>query len=160
MASAADQHARFSRMADTAAKGFSEAALTQTAVDRGVLAIARRLDPLAPPAPEDPSLDRQAAQLNARLHQRLDRKGAVLLRASLNGPYNPAAAPFHYPGALDGSRELDCLTQAVYYEARGETPSGQAAVACLARWATVIAICVAGGMIRCALARGGVAAVR
>lgn len=27
------------------------------------------------------------------------------------------------------SRELDCLTQAVYFEARGETPSGQAAVA-------------------------------
>ena len=26
-------------------------------------------------------------------------------------------------------RELDCLTQAVYYEARGESPSGQAAVA-------------------------------
>jgi len=129
LASAADQHARFSRMAGAAANGFSETALTQTAVDSGVLAIARRLDPLAPPAPEDPSLDRQVAQLNERLQQRLDRKGAVLLRTSLNGPYNPAAAPFHYPGALDGSRELDCLTQAVYYEARGETPSGQAAVA-------------------------------
>lgn len=28
-----------------------------------------------------------------------------------------------------GARELDCLTQAVYFEARGETPRGQAAVA-------------------------------
>jgi spore germination cell wall hydrolase CwlJ-like protein len=129
LASAADQHARFSRLADTAARGFSESALTQTAVDSGVLAIARRLDPMAPPAPESPTYDRQVAQLNERLQRRLDRKGAVLLRASLNGPYNPAAAPFHYPGALEGSRELDCLTQAVYYEARGETPGGQAAVA-------------------------------
>ena len=31
--------------------------------------------------------------------------------------------------ALDRARELDCLTQAVYFEARGETPRGQAAVA-------------------------------
>jgi spore germination cell wall hydrolase CwlJ-like protein len=129
MANAADQHARFSRMADTAARGFSETALTRTAVDSGTLAIARRLDPLAPPAPENPTYDRQVAELNQRLQRRLDRKGAVLLRASLNGPYNPAAKPFHYPGALEGSRELDCLSQAVYYEARGETPSGQAAVA-------------------------------
>jgi spore germination cell wall hydrolase CwlJ-like protein len=129
MANAADQHARFSRMADTAARGFSETALTRTAVDSGTLAIARRLDPLAPPAPENPTYDRQVAELNQRLQKRLDSKGAVLLRASLNGPYNPAAKPFHYPGALEGSRELDCLSQAVYYEARGETPSGQAAVA-------------------------------
>ena len=31
--------------------------------------------------------------------------------------------------ALDNARQLDCLTQAVYFEARGETPRGQAAVA-------------------------------
>lgn len=31
--------------------------------------------------------------------------------------------------ALDSARQLDCLTQAVYFEARGETPRGQAAVA-------------------------------
>lgn len=31
--------------------------------------------------------------------------------------------------ALDTARELDCLTQAVYFEARGESPRGQAAVA-------------------------------
>ena len=31
--------------------------------------------------------------------------------------------------ALDGARDLDCLTQAVYYESRGESPRGQAAVA-------------------------------
>lgn len=31
--------------------------------------------------------------------------------------------------ASNGARELDCLTSAVYFEARGETPRGQAAVA-------------------------------
>jgi len=42
-------------------------------------------------------------------------------RASLG----PAAKPY----VLDSKRELDCLTEAVYYEARGETSDGQAAVA-------------------------------
>lgn len=34
----------------------------------------------------------------------------------------------HAP-VVKGARQLDCLTQAVYFEARGETPRGQAAVA-------------------------------
>jgi spore germination cell wall hydrolase CwlJ-like protein len=33
------------------------------------------------------------------------------------------------PARSERSRELDCLTSAVYFEARGETPRGQAAVA-------------------------------
>jgi len=46
--------------------------------------------------------------------------------------------PFHFSaadkatadaGAVDHARDTQCLTQAVYYEARGESPSGQAAVA-------------------------------
>jgi spore germination cell wall hydrolase CwlJ-like protein len=41
--------------------------------------------------------------------------------------------PFHFQGsdgrADDDSRDTQCLAQAVYYEARGESPSGQAAVA-------------------------------
>ena len=41
----------------------------------------------------------------------------------------PAPAAGRRGSALDGARELDCLTQAVYFEARGETPRGQAAVA-------------------------------
>lgn len=48
----------------------------------------------------------------------------------------PAAAPGLLQPAVDTSlqleskaSELDCLTQAVYFEARGETPKGQAAVA-------------------------------
>jgi spore germination cell wall hydrolase CwlJ-like protein len=32
-------------------------------------------------------------------------------------------------GVLEGARDLECLTQAVYYEARGESPKGQVAVA-------------------------------
>ena len=39
------------------------------------------------------------------------------------------AGPFQIGNALQSSRELECLADAVYYEARGETPSGQAAVA-------------------------------
>ncbi len=41
--------------------------------------------------------------------------------------------PFHFKaadaGAGDHARDTQCLAQAVYYEARGESPSGQAAVA-------------------------------
>lgn len=50
-----------------------------------------------------------------------DRSGQ-LLKASLTGP---AARPFRSEARSD----LDCLTQAIYYEARGEGPAGQAAVA-------------------------------
>jgi len=40
-----------------------------------------------------------------------------------------ASAPFRLDGPVSASRDLDCLTAAVYYEARGESPAGQAAVA-------------------------------
>jgi hypothetical protein len=40
-----------------------------------------------------------------------------------------ASAPFQFAGVADSSRDVDCLTAAVYYEARGETAAGQAAVA-------------------------------
>jgi spore germination cell wall hydrolase CwlJ-like protein len=45
-----------------------------------------------------------------------------ILKASLSGP---AAAPFR----TSSTRDLDCLTEAVYYEARGEGAAGQKAVA-------------------------------
>ena len=38
-------------------------------------------------------------------------------------------APFALRGALAPPRDLECLSQAVYYEARGETDTGQEAVA-------------------------------
>jgi hypothetical protein len=52
------------------------------------------------------------------------RSGAVL-KASLVGP---AAQPFRYAAARTAT-DLDCLTEAVYYEARGEGQAGEAAVA-------------------------------
>src|SRR5665213_2741296 len=40
------------------------------------------------------------------------------------------APPFQLPGGTDNApHDVDCLTDAVYYEARGESPAGQAAVA-------------------------------
>ncbi len=39
------------------------------------------------------------------------------------------AAVGHRASPLESARQLDCMTQAVYFEARGETPRGQAAVA-------------------------------
>jgi spore germination cell wall hydrolase CwlJ-like protein len=52
---------------------------------------------------------------------------------SLPAPTRPAtpvaAAPFQLVGGAGASRDLDCLAAAVYYEARGESLDGQAAVA-------------------------------
>ena len=133
MAQTAVQHARISTLADGASEGFSDAALLATAsrMDAGALAVARRHDPYT--VTGGAQRDRQAALFAARLERRSDSPADLpegLLRASFGGPFNPAAAPFHVAaGALESSRELECLSQAVYYEARGETPSGQAAVA-------------------------------
>jgi len=135
MAQAASQHARVSRLADGAEGNFSDAALYQAAsgMDAGALAIARRHDPYT--VAGDAQRDRQSALLVERLEQR-QQSGAsglgrqpLMLRTSFGGPFNPAAAPYRLTNALESSRELECLSEAVYYEARGETPSGQAAVA-------------------------------
>ncbi len=129
MAGAAADHARAARLAAAAADGFSEAALQDAAarMDPGVLRVARRHDPFTMAGAAE--RDRQSAILVARL----ERGGGsssqpLLLRASLN-PSPIPAAPFRLGGALEASRDMECLTQAVYYEARGETPAGQAAVA-------------------------------
>jgi hypothetical protein len=130
MAKAAEQHVRFSRLADAAGGAYSESALTQATRDDGARAVAQRLEAL-PVSNETSShqIDLLDARLQRRLEQTSQAPHGLLLRASLRGAYNPSPGPFHFQGALEGSRELDCLTQAVYYEARGETPSGQAAVA-------------------------------
>ena len=58
-----------------------------------------------------------------------------LARASAHGRHEVAvsivpAQPFQLPGGADNApRDVDCLTDAVYYEARGESADGQAAVA-------------------------------
>jgi len=146
MARDAVVHAQIQRLAGVASTGFSEVALTASAqADPGALAIARRHDPLAS-ADLDPR-ERRIALLVERLRTRntsffinplttpeapspkplLASEGTSVLRARFAGA--GSASPFQLRGALDESRDLDCLAQAVYYEARGETPSGQAAVA-------------------------------
>jgi spore germination cell wall hydrolase CwlJ-like protein len=132
MAQAASQHAQVSRLADGAEGNFSDAALYQAAsrMDAGAMAIARRHDPYT--VAGGAQRDRQSALLAERLEQRQAGGGdrqPLMLRASFGGPFNPAVAPFRLTNALESSRELECLSEAVYYEARGETPSGQAAVA-------------------------------
>jgi spore germination cell wall hydrolase CwlJ-like protein len=132
MAQAASQHARVSRLADGAEGNFSDAALYQAAsrMDAGALAIARRHDPYT--VSGGAQRDRQSALLVERLEQRQNsasERQPLMLRTSFGGPFNPAVAPFRLTNALESSRELECLSEAVYYEARGETPSGQAAVA-------------------------------
>jgi spore germination cell wall hydrolase CwlJ-like protein len=133
MGRAATDHARASRLAEAAAGGFSESVLQNeaAAMDPGVLRVARAHDPFTVAGSAE--RDRQAAILAARLDRAApdDRpmQTAVVLRAAFTSTYARAAAPFHLAGALETSRELDCLTQAVYFEARGETAAGQAAVA-------------------------------
>ncbi|MBI1407192.1 MAG: cell wall hydrolase [Caulobacter sp.] len=133
-ADAREQHVRLSSLAHAADGQFSEAALRDRVLnmDPATLAVARRHDPMSTAA--DAQRDRQSALLAARLEKRAGKDSnaagaGLLLRASFGGPFNPAAQPFRFTGALDASRDLDCLTKAVYYEARGETPAGQAAVA-------------------------------
>lgn len=131
MAQAAVQHDQVSRVASASEGALSEDALVRVASEMspGALAVARRHDPFTVAGGAE--RDRQASLLAARLEQahRPAPRRPLLLRASFGGPFNPAAAPFRFGGALDASRDLDCLTQAVYYEARGESLSGQAAVA-------------------------------
>lgn len=133
MGRAATDHARASRLAEAAAGGFSEAVLQNeaAAMDPGVLRVARAHDPFTVAGSAE--RDRQAAILAARLDRSAPderpMQSAVILRAAFTATYARAAAPFHLAGALETSRELDCLTQAVYFEARGETAAGQAAVA-------------------------------
>ncbi|ALL14420.1 cell wall hydrolase [Caulobacter henricii] len=134
LAQTAGQHARVTRLADGASEGFSDVALMNAAsrMDQGALAVARRHDPYTVAGAAQ--RDRQVSLLVARLENRhagepVARSGPLMLRASFGGPFNPAASPFRLGNVLESSRELDCLAEAVYYEARGETPSGQAAVA-------------------------------
>ncbi|HYI64522.1 MAG TPA: cell wall hydrolase [Allosphingosinicella sp.] len=59
--------------------------------------------------------------------------GALAANAALpiDGGLNPAATPFAFRAAtpIDQLRSLDCLAQAVFYEARSESEDGQRAVA-------------------------------
>ena len=115
------------RIEGATAAGFTEEALAAAAggLDESALAIARRHDPYT--VAGSAQRDRQAELLTARLEQlRSASAGSGLRRVSLTGPL--AAQPFRLGGALDASRDLECLTQAAYYEARGEGREGMRAV--------------------------------
>lgn len=144
-AEAVTAHARVVRLSEAARQGFAEGALTTEAgaMAPGALAVARRHDPFTTAG--DAQRDRQDvsfASLNSpvptSVQTPVSRTAApdlaaartLMLRASLPAAVRPAR-PFHFAtgGALDSARDLDCLTEAVYYEARGEAAAGQAAVA-------------------------------
>jgi spore germination cell wall hydrolase CwlJ-like protein len=116
------------RIAGATAVGFTEEALSAAAggLDASALTIARRHDPYT--VAGSAHRDRQSEMLTARLESLRANSSteAGLRRVSMTGP---AAQPFRLAGALDASRDLECLTQAVYYEARGEGRGGMQAVA-------------------------------
>jgi spore germination cell wall hydrolase CwlJ-like protein len=128
-------HVRARSLASAEAQGFSDAALQRAnSLPPGALAIAQRHDPFTVSGADQ--RDRQSADFAARL-ERSDpaplgvTAASLMLRPELGPDGSSAASRFRFAsiGALDGARDLDCLTQAVYYEARGESDRGQAAVA-------------------------------
>lgn len=120
--------AQAERLEGATAAGFTEEALAAAAggLNASALAIARRHDPYS--VAGGAQRDRQAELLTARLEQLRTHQDAGLRRVSLDGAAG-VAQPFRLGGALDNSRDLECLTQAVYYEARGEGREGMRAVA-------------------------------
>jgi len=128
VARAAVSHARIERLARTAANGFSDQALEANTVDPGALAIAHRHDPYNASPPGTDRLASYAGALAARRPVADPRLRRIALLDASYASTTPAR-PFHLRGVLDESRDLECLTQAVYYEARGESGEGQAAVA-------------------------------
>jgi spore germination cell wall hydrolase CwlJ-like protein len=120
--------AKAERLSAAAEANYSNASVLAAAggLDPSALAIAQRHDPYA--VAGSAARDRDATGMAARLEQMSARQRAAgLIRASVNT--TAAAQPFRMAGALDASRDLDCLAQAVYYEARGEGLSGMQAVA-------------------------------
>ncbi|WP_309606435.1 cell wall hydrolase [Phenylobacterium sp.] len=108
MSHVATDHSRAARIAEAAGGGFSETMLQR----------------------ETQSMDFAALRL-ARIHDGL--AGARAQRDAVPAWSGPPAAddvgPTPGHAALNSARDLDCLTQAVYFEARGESQRGQAAVA-------------------------------
>lgn len=141
---ASTSQAQMRRLANAAASGFSDAALQRSTkgMGAGALAVAQRRDPVLRAAEtagdgDHAAQERAAALLAARAVARMD--GAPASPASAQvaaGDHprlmlvsGPSAAPFRTASALDSSRDLDCLTAAVYYETGSDVAAGQAAVA-------------------------------
>jgi spore germination cell wall hydrolase CwlJ-like protein len=128
-------HSRATALTAAEAQGFTDIALQHAnGLPAGALAIAERHDPFTVSGSEQ--RDRQSADFAARLEQSDPAPlgvtaASLMLRPELGPDGGSLASRFRFAsiGALDGARDLDCLTQAVYYESRGESPRGQAAVA-------------------------------
>lgn len=126
--------AQAERLDGATSAGFTEEALAAAAggLDASALSIARRHDPYT--VAGGAQRDRQAELLTARLETLRSNSATPGLRQinlSTSGlsAVGGAAEPFRMASALDASRDLDCLTQAAYYEARGEGREGMQAVA-------------------------------
>jgi spore germination cell wall hydrolase CwlJ-like protein len=127
VARATTLRAQAERLEGATSAGFTEEALAAAAggLDESALTIARRHDPYT--VAGGAQRDRQAELMTARLEQlRGEPTDKALRRISLG---NDPARPFRMGNALDASRDLECLTQAAYYEARGEGRDGMEAVA-------------------------------
>jgi spore germination cell wall hydrolase CwlJ-like protein len=129
VAQATTVRAQAERIEAASSAGFTDEALIAAAggLDASALTIARRHDPYT--VAGSAQRDRQAELLTARLETLRGSESASGLRQiSLTSTPDPAR-PFRMGGALDQSRDLECLTQAAYYEARGEGRDGMRAVA-------------------------------
>lgn len=106
---------RAERIDQVAIAGFSDEAISAATggLDLSALAIARRHDPYLTSG--DILRERQAEHLAARLEQASQSATSVAVR------------PFSLSGGAS-NRDLECLTQAAYYEARGEGRDGMRAV--------------------------------
>lgn len=134
LARASVEHVKIERIAGAARLGFSDHALEAAADhDASAMAIARRFD--TPNATPEFVREVRVAAFADSLEARRDGVASAprVMKASFTTSTDRAlptpARPFHMRGVLDESRDLECLTQAVYYEARGESAAGQAAVA-------------------------------
>ncbi len=132
MAKAMTVQAKAERLAGTQKAGLSDQrVLAASGVDGSARLIANRLDPYSVAGFAE--RDRQSTLSAEHIAERdptLLRSAALaagLRKADFAA--TPAAAPYRYGQALEASRDLDCLTSAVYYEARGEGAAGMQAVA-------------------------------
>ncbi|WP_312821359.1 cell wall hydrolase [Brevundimonas sp.] len=102
------------RISTAGMDGYSQEAMALAAggLDPSALAIANRHDPYA--------IDGAALR---------DRQSELLTERLQNLKSPEQVGSFRLQGARDQSRDLECLTQAVYYEARGEGKNGMKAVA-------------------------------
>lgn len=129
VAQATTIRAQAERIEAASSAGFTDEALIAAAggLDASALTIARRHDPYT--VAGSAQRDRQAELLTARLETlRGNARPSELRQINLSNTPDPAR-PFRLSGALDQSRDLECLTQAAYYEARGEGRDGMRAVA-------------------------------